>query len=173
MRAATCARVRCRVREGVCARRHTADASRASLQAHLTASPVYESRAEKRAFMTTARPSSTCARRVVRRERMHAEHPITSHLVLAELLVYAHAEVESELAPPSADEVDAGWEGLHVGHGGRLGHLVGIWFPADNERVQQRHRVVVVQLLRSVEGSRQQHHRRRPAQLPFEGCTSP
>ena len=32
-------------------------------------------------------------------ERMHAEHPITSHLVSAELLVYAHAEVESELAP--------------------------------------------------------------------------
>ena len=90
---------------------------------------------------------------------MHAEHPITSHLVLAELLVYAHAEVESELAPPSADEVDAGWEGLHVGHGGRLGHLVGIWFPADNERVQQRHRAVVVRQLRSVEGSRQQHHR--------------
>ena len=43
MRAAACARVRCRVRDGVRARRHTADASRASRQSHLTASPVYES----------------------------------------------------------------------------------------------------------------------------------
>ena len=43
MRAAACARVRCSVRDGVRARRHTADASRASRQSHLTASPVYES----------------------------------------------------------------------------------------------------------------------------------
>jgi hypothetical protein len=43
MRAAACARVRCRVRDGVRARRHTADASRASRRSHLTASPVYES----------------------------------------------------------------------------------------------------------------------------------
>ena len=43
MRAAACARVRCSVRDGVRARRHTADASTASRQAHLTASLVYES----------------------------------------------------------------------------------------------------------------------------------
>jgi hypothetical protein len=43
MRAAACARVRCSVRDGVRARRHTADASKASRQSHLTASPVYES----------------------------------------------------------------------------------------------------------------------------------
>ena len=41
--AAACARVRCSVRDGVRARRHTADASKASRQSHLTASPVYES----------------------------------------------------------------------------------------------------------------------------------
>ena len=43
MRAAACARVRCSVRDGVRARRHTADASRASRHSHLTTSPVYES----------------------------------------------------------------------------------------------------------------------------------
>ena len=43
MRAAACARVRCSVRDVVRARRHTADASRASRHSHLTASPVYES----------------------------------------------------------------------------------------------------------------------------------
>ncbi len=43
MRAAACVRVRCGVRDGVRARRHTADASKASRQSNLTASPVYES----------------------------------------------------------------------------------------------------------------------------------
>jgi hypothetical protein len=43
MCAVACARVRCSVRDGVCARKHPADASRASRQSHLTASPVYES----------------------------------------------------------------------------------------------------------------------------------
>ena len=41
--ARSCACVRCSVRDGVRARRHTADASKASRQSHLTASPVYES----------------------------------------------------------------------------------------------------------------------------------
>ncbi len=40
---AACARVRSSVRDGVRARRHTADASKASFQSHLTALPVYES----------------------------------------------------------------------------------------------------------------------------------
>ena len=40
---AACARVRSSVRDGVRARRHTADASKASCQSHLTALPVYES----------------------------------------------------------------------------------------------------------------------------------
>ena len=76
MRTAACARVRCRVRDGVRARGHTADASP---QSHLTASPVYESSEgrEESAYddrMSLEQLCATCRARV----RMHAEHPITA-----------------------------------------------------------------------------------------------
>jgi hypothetical protein len=65
---------RCATRDGVRARRHTADASKASRQSHLTASPVYESSEGGEESAYADRMTSTCARRVVRRVRMHAEH---------------------------------------------------------------------------------------------------
>jgi hypothetical protein len=43
MRATACARVRYSVRDGVRAKRHSVDASKASRQSHLKVSPVYES----------------------------------------------------------------------------------------------------------------------------------
>ena len=74
-----CVRVRCSVRGGVRARRHTADASRASRQSHLTASLVYESSEGGEESAYDDRMSlDTCARRVVRRMNMLAEHPITA-----------------------------------------------------------------------------------------------
>ena len=89
-----------------------------------------------------------------------------SHRVSAEFQVQAHGEVESELAPLSADQVHPVWEGLHVGHGGRQALLFLIWFAcADDERVQQLHRRVVVRQLCCAKGLQQYHHRRRPAQL--------
>ena len=92
MRADACARVRCSVRDGVRARRHTADASKASRQSHLTASPVYESseggeesaygdRMSLQHLSATFRAARAHARRACRQpaeHRMHAEHPITA-----------------------------------------------------------------------------------------------
>ena len=78
MRAAACARVRCSVRDGVRARRHTADASKASRQSHLTASPVYESSegGEESTYYDHMSLEHLCA--TCRAARVHA-HPASDH----------------------------------------------------------------------------------------------
>jgi hypothetical protein len=90
MRAAACARVRCSVRDGVRARRHTADASRASRQLHLTASLCETCRA-KRAH--------------ARRASDHSCQPAAASL--ASLAVLA-------LAPHTAVGADGGATALHA-----------------------------------------------------------
>ena len=108
MHAAACARVRGSVRDGVRARRHTADASRASRQSHLTASLVYESSegGEESAYddhMSLEHLCTTCraARAHARRASDHSCQPASSALrrlqSLHELLTRRWAQME---APP-------------------------------------------------------------------------
>ena len=115
MRAAACARVRCSVRDGVRARRHTADASRASRQSHLTASPVYESSegGEESAYddrMSLERLCTTCraARAHARRASDHSCEPAAASSALRRLqslhalLTRRWAQME---APPQSTQM--------------------------------------------------------------------
>ena len=110
MRAAACARVRCSVQDGVPARRHTADASRARRQSHLTASPVYESNegGEERAYddrMSLEHLRATaCACKPSIRSQLRAGG---GKLILASLAVLA-------LAPHSAVGADGGAPAVHA-----------------------------------------------------------
>jgi hypothetical protein len=78
MRAAAGAPVRCSVRDGVRARKHMADASKASRQSHLTASPVYESSegGEESAYDDRISLEHLCA--TCRAARAHAR-PASDH----------------------------------------------------------------------------------------------